>query len=141
MLRRGQENDLCKLKSHATSCSQNQFFLLVQYSLTTDQLRLLTVLYSTRNCDPFFWDMHHLFLNWKLHCAWKNSKTQYAWVFGIFMTWSKLHVHVIYLCNGLFWCFCIDMVHTLNRLQHYSFTKKSLNFKVLKLMLELCWSK
>ena len=60
--RRGQENDLCKLKSHATSCSHDQFFLPVQYSLTRDQLRLLTVLYSTRNCDLFFKDMHHFFL-------------------------------------------------------------------------------
>ena len=51
---RRQENDLCKLKSHATSCSHDQFFLPVQYSLTRDQLRLLTVLYSTRNCDLFF---------------------------------------------------------------------------------------
>ena len=87
------------------------FFLPVQYSLTADQLRLLTVLYSTRNCDLFFKDMHHFILNWELNCAWKKFKTWYAWVFCIFMTWSKLLVHAICLYNGLFWCFCINILY------------------------------
>ena len=55
--------------------------------------------------------MHHFFLNWDLYCAWKKFKTWYAWVFCIFMTWSKLLVHAICLYNGLFWCFCIDILY------------------------------
>ena len=74
-----------------------------------------------------------------VYCAWKKFKTWHAWVLCIFKTWSKLLVHTICLCNGLFWCFCINIVYANEWASALFFYKKALNFKVLKLMLELFW--
>ena len=61
-----------------------------------------------------------------------------------------LHIHDMiksFLCTPFacaivfYGAFALISFMLMNRLQHYSFTKKSLNFKVLKLMLELCWLK
>ena len=43
--------------------------------------------------------------------------------------------------RSFFDAFALIMSMLINELQLYSITKKTLNFKVLKLMLELCWSK